>query len=642
MAPKKDYTPSQMSQAVQAVTNGEKVAIAAKRFGVPRITLYNKITGKSPLECPMGPGTYLTQHEENILEKWLLDMADRHMPVTKEELLDSVQRIITDKKQETPFVANRPGKKWYALFFKRHPDIVSRTAQNLTTARHNVTEEDIHNWFKEVNQYIENNDLSSVLKQPERVFNTDESAFFLSPKPGKVLAKRGEKHVYCSSVLKTALEAITNETIKNGFRGAGLYPFGPEYVDMTKIKYQNRSQNNDKSINEKKELLIKLEGEITTTFNTEKLKLFNELFYKNRNELNDGLPEEDTSLFVLWAAVKSKVGSSTTLDDISPETVSHEPSIQEPIDPGNVSEKSPYRTISPQVMDKEKTSREIEEIENILPAQEETLAIQEPILSENLPDKSHYCSILPPNMSKESTPAVFKSAKPSTSRQEDEILPIEEKTPVKELQGMIIPSPFKRCLYWPEDIESKKGKKRKLKEKLPSTITSRAWRQYSAKKYTEKQCKLQEKEKRAQEREEKRQLKEKLNKDKQKKLGKKQIRKGFNSTSSDDTDTEIKYAESDDTYCSEIEDSSVIEISKQTTKSRKQKGNFGKKLMTQKCTGKIVSGSYVIIKYEGEFFPGIVENTDESCFEISTMTFSTGNTFRWPERIDKIWYRKRM
>lgn len=92
-------------------------------------------------------------------------------------------------------------------------------------------------------------------------------------------------------------------------------------------------------------------------------------------------------------------------------------------------------------------------------------------------------------------------------------------------------------------------------------------------------------------------------------------------------------------YCSEIEDSSVNEISKQATKSRKQKGNVGKKLMTQKCTWKfiIVSGSYVIIKYEGEFFPGIVENIDECGFEISTMTFSTGNTFRWPEKIDKIW-----
>lgn len=51
-------------------------------------------------------------------------------------------------------------------------------------------------------------------------------------------------------------------------------------------------------------------------------------------------------------------------------------------------------------------------------------------------------------------------------------------------------------------------------------------------------------------------------------------------------------------------------------------------------------GDYVIIKYEGEYFPGTVENVDGDLYEISTMTFSSGNKFRWPERSDKIWYQE--
>lgn len=35
MAPRKNYTPEQMEKAVQ---NGEIVAVAAKQFGVPRVT----------------------------------------------------------------------------------------------------------------------------------------------------------------------------------------------------------------------------------------------------------------------------------------------------------------------------------------------------------------------------------------------------------------------------------------------------------------------------------------------------------------------------------------------------------------------------------------------------------------------------
>ncbi|GBP49112.1 hypothetical protein EVAR_26821_1 [Eumeta japonica] len=57
-------------------------------------------------------------------------------------------------------------------------------------------------------------------------------------------------------------------------------------------------------------------------------------------------------------------------------------------------------------------------------------------------------------------------------------------------------------------------------------------------------------------------------------------------------------------------------------------------------TAKPKKGDYVIVRYEGAYFPGTVENTDGDLYEISTMTFSTGNTFRWPEQCDKIWYQK--
>ena len=51
------------------------VAIAAKRFSVPRITLMYKAKGKTPQYRRMGPDTILTKKkEENILVKWVLGM----------------------------------------------------------------------------------------------------------------------------------------------------------------------------------------------------------------------------------------------------------------------------------------------------------------------------------------------------------------------------------------------------------------------------------------------------------------------------------------------------------------------------------------------------------------------------------------
>ncbi|XP_045767599.1 uncharacterized protein LOC123868946 isoform X2 [Maniola jurtina] len=196
IAPRRNYTKEQMAKAIEEVNRGEKVAVAALKHGVPRITLFNKITGKTPIECNFGPATILSQEEEKLLVQWVLHMADRHFPVTKDHLLDSVQKIIIEKNLDTcPFTNNRPGKKWYASFLKRHPEIKERIAQNLSRARENVTEEELRNWFDINRKYLESRGLVEALTDPNRVFNTDESAFFLQPKAGRVLVRKGYKNV---------------------------------------------------------------------------------------------------------------------------------------------------------------------------------------------------------------------------------------------------------------------------------------------------------------------------------------------------------------------------------------------------------------------------------------------------------------
>lgn len=49
---------------------------------------------------------------------------------------------------------------------------------------------------------------------------------------------------------------------------------------------------------------------------------------------------------------------------------------------------------------------------------------------------------------------------------------------------------------------------------------------------------------------------------------------------------------------------------------------------------------YVIVKYEEEYFPGIIEDVDSALSEISTMIFSTENIYQWPENCDNICYQK--
>lgn len=56
-------------------------------------------------------------------------------------------------------------------------------------------------------------------------------------------------------------------------------------------------------------------------------------------------------------------------------------------------------------------------------------------------------------------------------------------------------------------------------------------------------------------------------------------------------------------------------------------------------TDKISIGDYVVVKYEGEFFPGMILNLKSTEVEVKTMTMS-GLNWKWPERDDVLWYPK--
>ncbi|VVC86933.1 unnamed protein product [Leptidea sinapis] len=83
---KKLHFTDQIEKAIEAVSNGEKIAVTAQRFRVPRITLHGKITGKTPIGCSMEPSTILTKLEEDILERCLVTLSQKHIPITKDSL----------------------------------------------------------------------------------------------------------------------------------------------------------------------------------------------------------------------------------------------------------------------------------------------------------------------------------------------------------------------------------------------------------------------------------------------------------------------------------------------------------------------------------------------------------------------------
>lgn len=864
MAPRKNYTKEQMAKAIEEVRKGEKISVAATRYGVPRITVHNKITGKSPIDCSLGPATVLTYEEERVLVKWIGFMAEKHFPVTKEQLLDSVQKIISEKNLDScPFTNNRPGKKWYSSFLKRHPDLSERTAQNLSKARDEVTEEDILRWFEVIKGYLENKDLLEVINDPKRIFNTDESAFYLQPKAGRVIVRKGEKNVYTASgdekenltVLVTgnaagvfappmivypyerlpaviansvpkdwcigrsdsgwmcartfyeyitnvfnpwieknnipkpvilfldghrshmtlhlsdfckdngievislypnsthllqpmdvavfrplkvswqnqvkswkmenpkqtmkrehfapnfevALRNIATDTIKNGFRKSGLFPFGPEYVDMNKISSQNRASVStsalEKKIETTKQFMNTLESEMRSLFTNEKLNLFTRLYYIPRANVESLLPNEDLSLYTIWAKTKHY------LNDNLPRRVAAtimEPSMQvsHSSDPEHVRESDLF---PPQTTEESVADNSISSLpELVLDDSHHTFAKPPEVMAtKNMqgryfgPSTSQVCTDTnatggdnsdlqeednesakaeqamhnTPNkiQSSETDDTILKSL-PCNSQDiiMENIESVTESTVTmsKDIAGLAtyttpnkvqnsesndtifkpmpsksqnvmeenVPSPFKRALFWPEpDL-----KKRRSKERLPSAITGESWRAYMIKKENEKKQKEEEKNKRLKERQEKQLIKKKIAEETKKVTNKKKLaktvnnkRKKIESSSSSAEENDIPYQESDEDL--EWSEEDQINHPKHRSESLESDKNIPLKDISLQL---LKINTYVIIKYEGEYFPGMIKNIDNNSYEISTMVLSRGNTFRWPDTPDQIWYNR--
>ena len=116
---------------------------------------------------------------------------------TRKELVMVVKKILDEDGRPNPFKDNTPGKVWLIGFFARHPQLSIRTTLQLGKERAIISPEKINNWFTEFISYVHNQMKDdSVLKDPSRLYNADESGFSLCVTTGKVIGYKGAPVVY--------------------------------------------------------------------------------------------------------------------------------------------------------------------------------------------------------------------------------------------------------------------------------------------------------------------------------------------------------------------------------------------------------------------------------------------------------------
>lgn len=192
---RKKYTNAELISALELIKQGTSIYQASRQFNIPETTIRNKRDGIYENDtCGVQP--VLNIQEEKRVVDWVHYLGKCGFPVTKEQLLDTVAALVKNLERPNPFKDGRPGKNWFLGFLKRHPTLSKRVAQNLPLSRNQITEGSIRGWFGRVHSHFEDNNLFEVFEDPKRIYNCDETAFFLCPKEKQVLVKKGSKRVY--------------------------------------------------------------------------------------------------------------------------------------------------------------------------------------------------------------------------------------------------------------------------------------------------------------------------------------------------------------------------------------------------------------------------------------------------------------
>lgn len=79
---------------------------------------------------------------------------------------------------------------------RRNPGFSLRAPETVSSASARVSEEDIRGWFQHIKEWLAKNDMLHILDCPDRVFNGDETSFYLHPKTKEVIARTGSRNVY--------------------------------------------------------------------------------------------------------------------------------------------------------------------------------------------------------------------------------------------------------------------------------------------------------------------------------------------------------------------------------------------------------------------------------------------------------------
>ena len=189
------YSADNLKSAVDAVRSKTlSVRAAFKAYGVPRATISDRVTQRVADGAKNGRPPLIPAQVESGMVNKMLYAADKGFGLSRAKVMKKAGQVCQSLSFSNSFSKKNPestkvDKDWFEGFKKRHPELVMRKPEPLSTSRSRLMNTHVTNrYFEDLSKTL--TDLGLAHK-PKCIWNMDETSVSFEHTPMKVVARKG-------------------------------------------------------------------------------------------------------------------------------------------------------------------------------------------------------------------------------------------------------------------------------------------------------------------------------------------------------------------------------------------------------------------------------------------------------------------
>jgi transcriptional regulator with XRE-family HTH domain len=125
------YTGDDLADAILAVTDeGLSQNQAAQRYGIPRRTLSNRISGRGAQSDRIQPNQRINNDYEARIKQWVLRQESLGHGLSHGQIRAAVEALLKQRGDNTPL-----GVNWVSRLINKHPEIKTKDGRVQETVR---------------------------------------------------------------------------------------------------------------------------------------------------------------------------------------------------------------------------------------------------------------------------------------------------------------------------------------------------------------------------------------------------------------------------------------------------------------------------------------------------------------------------